>query len=219
MRLLLIRHGQTIDNVRGALSTVVPGPPLTELGFAQAAELPGALAGQPIEAIYASTALRAQLTAQPLARARGLQTQVLDGIQEIAAGDLEQRTDDEAIQVYVGAVVAWRQDRSVRIPGGEDGAEFFERYNAAVESIASRHAGDGTAAVISHGAAIRTWTSWAAGNIDEEFVRTHGLDNTAVVVLEGSPSAGWVITNWAGEPVSGAQLQNASASHPKIDAV
>ncbi|TAM66125.1 MAG: histidine phosphatase family protein [Microbacteriaceae bacterium] len=217
MRLLLIRHGQTIDNVRGALSTVVPGPPLTELGFAQVAVLPDVLAGQPLDAIYASTALRAQLTAEPLARARGLQAEVIDGIQEIAAGSLEQRTDDDAIHAYVGAVVAWRQDRSVRIPGGEDGYEFFDRYTTAIEAIASRHARDGTVAVVSHGAAIRTWASWAACNTDEEFVRTHGLDNTAVVVLEGSPSAGWVITRWAGEPVGGERLADAGALDPTGD--
>ncbi|MEO8907475.1 MAG: histidine phosphatase family protein [Microbacteriaceae bacterium] len=216
MRLLLIRHGQTIDNVRGALGTAVPGPTLTQLGFAQAAAIPRALADQPLEAIYASTMLRSQLTAEPLARARGLQTDVIDGIQEIDAGVLEQRTDADAIHTYIGALVAWRHDLSVRIPGGEDGNEFFGRYNTVIEAIASRH--DGAVAVVSHGAAIRTWAPWATHNLDEEFVRSHGLDNTAVVTLDGSPSAGWSITHWDDEPVGGDSLADVGALDPTGDA-
>lgn len=71
MRLLLVRHGQTPSNVRFLLDTAVPGPGLTELGERQAAALPEALAGEDIDALYASTLTRAQLTAAPLAGARG----------------------------------------------------------------------------------------------------------------------------------------------------
>jgi probable phosphoglycerate mutase len=217
MRLLLIRHGQTIDNVRGALGTEVPGPGLTDLGRKQAEAIPAALASEPIDAIFASTMLRTQLTAAPLALARGMNANVIDGIQEIYAGTLEQRTDAEAVHAYVDAVVAWRHDLSVRIPGGEDGNEFFGRYNRAIDTIATQC--DGTVAVVSHGAAIRTWTSWAARNTDEEFTRTHDLTNTATVILEGSPAAGWVLTHWDGDPVGGAQLEDATAADPTGEAV
>ena len=36
MRLLLVRHGQTMSNVDRVLDTKVPGAPLTEEGRAQA---------------------------------------------------------------------------------------------------------------------------------------------------------------------------------------
>ena len=72
MRLMLIRHGQTPSNVLGLLDTNPPGPGLTDLGIRQAAALPATLAGCRIDAIYASNQPRAQLTAQPLAAARGL---------------------------------------------------------------------------------------------------------------------------------------------------
>jgi broad specificity phosphatase PhoE len=55
MRLLLVRHGQTPSNVRSLLDTAVPGPGLTELGERQAAAPPEALAGEDIDALYAST--------------------------------------------------------------------------------------------------------------------------------------------------------------------
>lgn len=213
MRLLLIRHGQTIDNVRGALGTAVPGPPLTELGRRQALALPDALAEERIEAIYVSTMLRTQLTAEPLARARRLPAEVIEGIHEIQAGTLEQRADAEAIRAYVGTLVAWQHDLGACVPGGENGYEFFARYEAAIAAVAVRH--EGTVALVSHGAAIRTWVSAASRNIDAAFTRTHDLDNTGIVVVEGSPSTGWVTVRWAGEAVGGERLADASAPDPR----
>jgi probable phosphoglycerate mutase len=216
MRLLLIRHGQTIDNVRGALGTVVPGPALTELGAEQAASLPSALSGEAIEAVYASTLIRTQFTAAPLARDRGLAVDVIDGIQEISAGDLEQHSDQDSVRLYIGTIFSWWQSFDARIPGGEDGHEFHARFDEALLKIAAEH--EGTVAVVSHGAAIRAWACWSASNVDTEFSRSHPLDNTGVVALKGSPDTGWFVTSWSGEPVGGAQLEDAAAPDPTGEA-
>src|SRR5665647_1038410 len=72
MRLILVRHGQTSSNISRALDTAEPGPDLTDLGRAQAAALSRVLDGAPIGAIYASTLVRTQQTAAPLAAAHGL---------------------------------------------------------------------------------------------------------------------------------------------------
>ncbi|QWT24365.1 histidine phosphatase family protein [Subtercola sp. PAMC28395] len=213
MRLLLIRHGQTIDNVNGALGTAIPGPGLTPLGKRQAAAIPDSLASIPVDAIYVSTLRRTHETAAPLALARGIQPVVLEGIHEIDAGDLEQRSDEEAIRSYMGTIFSWWGDFDARIPGGEDGNEFYGRYTAAIEQVAAAHP-TGTVAVVSHGAAIRTWASYASQNIDAEFSKTHVLENTAVVVLEGSAADGWVTTYWADEPIGGAGLEDHSAPDP-----
>lgn len=89
MRLYLIRHGQTPSNVQRLLDTGEPGPGLTELGRQQAEALPEALAGAGIEALYASSLVRTQLTARPLADALGLEPAIRPGLREIGAGDLE----------------------------------------------------------------------------------------------------------------------------------
>jgi broad specificity phosphatase PhoE len=220
MRLLLIRHGQTPDNVHGAIGTLVPGPGLTELGQRQAGSVVAALANEPIEAIYVSTMLRTRLTAEPLAAALGLDIRVADGLQEIVAGDLEGRADTEAIHLYMGTIFSWWQDFAGRIPGGEDGHEFYQRFTAAIERIAAEHAtgSDKTIAVFSHGAAIRTWASWSSRNIDAESSRAHVLPNTGVVTLEGSPAEGWVVVDWAGQPLGGATLDDPSAPDPTGEA-
>ena len=216
MRLLLIRHGQTIDNVNGDLGTVVPGPALTELGEQQAAAIPGALSDEKIEAIYASTMQRTSLTALPLADATGLRVEILDGLQEISAGIYEGKSDKDSVRGYMGTIISWWQDSTARVPGGESGDEFFARFTAAIARAAAAH--DGTVAVFSHGAAIRTWASAISKNIDEAFSRVHELPNTAMIVLEGSPADGWTATRWNGEPVGGEALDDPTAPDPTGEA-
>lgn len=202
MRLLLVRHAQTPSNVRSLLDTGIPGPGLTELGERQAAALPKALAGEDIDLLYASTLVRTQLTAAPLAAARGLDVLVRDGIRELSAGDLEMEPgDSERGQAYMRTVLAWAAgDTELRMPGGETGAEALARYDAVVAEAAA--SGAGTVAMVSHGAAIRLWAACRAHNLDAAFIAEHRLENTGVVTLEGSPADGWQALTWAGTPLA-----------------
>jgi probable phosphoglycerate mutase len=202
MRLILVRHGETPTNVDYLLDTAVPGPGLTELGERQAAALPEALAGEDIEALYASTLVRTQLTAAPLAAARGLEVLVRDGIREISAGELELLPgESEQGALYMRTVFAWAAgDTDLRMPGGENGTEFLARYDAVVAEAAD--SGAETVALVSHGAAIRTWSAARAHNVDVPFAATHRLANTGVVILEGSPADGWKALSWAGATVA-----------------
>jgi len=202
MRLLLIRHGQTPSNVAFLLDTAVPGPGLTALGEQQAAALPEVLADEDIEALYASTLVRTQLTAAPLATARGLDVLVRDGLRELEAGDLEMLPGDtEQGALYMKTVFAWAAgDTALRMPGGESGAEALARYDAVVAEAAG--SGAGTVAMVSHGAAIRMWTAARADNVDVPFAAARPLDNTGVVILEGSPADGWKALSWAGATVA-----------------
>ncbi|WP_037858215.1 histidine phosphatase family protein [Streptomyces sp. NRRL S-340] len=207
MRLLLVRHGETPSNVDSLLDTAVPGPGLTELGTRQAAALPEALAGEDIDALYASTLVRTQLTAAPLAAARGLDVIVRDGIRELSAGDLElEPGDSERGQRYMRTVLAWADgERDLRMPGpgGESGTEALARYDAVVAEAAA--GGGRTVAMVSHGAAIRLWTAVRARNLDARFAAAHPLRNTGVVILEGTPEAGWTALSWAGAVVTPAR--------------
>src|SRR5919107_4980970 len=95
LRLVRARHGQTTANAEGILDTRLPGHPLTEEGHRQAAELADRLADEPVVAVYASRALRAQQTAKPIAARHGLAAQVLGGVHEVFIGDLEGRQQPE----------------------------------------------------------------------------------------------------------------------------
>ncbi|MBL1103358.1 histidine phosphatase family protein [Streptomyces sp. 5-8] len=202
MRLILVRHGQTPSNVDGLLDTAAPGPGLTPLGEAQAAALPEALAGEDIEALYASTLIRTQQTAAPLAAARGLDVVVRDGIRELSAGRLEMvpgHTPEG--ERYLRTAFAWAAgDTALRMPGGESGAEALTRYDAVIAEAAA--SGARAVAMVSHGAAIRVWTAARAGNVDVAFAAVRPLANTGVVILDGSPSDGWRALSWEGAVVA-----------------
>jgi probable phosphoglycerate mutase len=212
MRLLLIRHGQTNDNVHGLLGAVVPGPGLTELGQQQALAVPKTVREERIEAIFVSSMIRTHQTAAPLAADRGLTPVELPGLREISSGDLEGLSDREAIRRYVDPIVGWWHDLELRVPGGESGIEFFDRYDAAIARIASQHSG--TVAVFSHGAAIRTWAAASSRNLNEDNTRGLFLDNTGIVIVEGSPAEGWIATTWAGSPIGGEELEDPAALDP-----
>jgi broad specificity phosphatase PhoE len=211
VRLLLIRHGQTPSNVAGALDTAFPGAGLTPLGQAQAQAVPAALADERVAAVYASRLVRTQLTAEPLAAARGLDVEVRDGLEEVPAGDLELRSDEESVHVYAATLRSWmRGDLERRVPGGPTGREFLTRYDDAVRAVLSGHAPDDTVAVFSHGAAIRAYTALAA-RLSADVATELRIMNTAMGVLEGSPAAGWQLTRWSGEPLGGLGLGDALA--------
>jgi len=210
MRLLLIRHGQTPSNVGNHLDTARPGAGLTALGLEQAAALPRLLADEPIGALYASTLVRTQLTGQPLAEERGLEIAVRDGIREIEAGSLEMADDVLSIRRYMTTVIAWSSGRlATRMPGVEsDGRDFLDRFDAVVaEAVETGAAAGGSVpgavALVSHGAAIRTWCAQRAENLDGDFAARHEMPNTGVVVLEGEPGGGWKALSWAGTPLGG----------------
>jgi probable phosphoglycerate mutase len=214
MRLLLIRHGQTPGNVLGQLDTAHPGPGLTELGERQAAALARSLVHEQIDSLYASTLVRTQITARPLAAVRGLGIEVLEGLHEIEAGSLEKLTDKESHLRYLGTVFAWAAgELDRRMPAGPSGHEFFERYDASIARIAAA-GGTGTTAVVSHGAAIRVWAGLRASNLEPGFAARHVLANTGIVALEGNPDAGWRLIHWDDSPVGGLVLADPTAEDP-----
>lgn len=216
MRLLLIRHGQTPGNVLGQLDTAHPGPGLTELGERQAAALARSLANEQVDLLYASTLIRTQVTAAPLAAQRGLDVEVLEGLREIEAGSLEKLTDRESHLRYLGTVFAWADgELDRRMPAGPSGHDFFERYDASIARIAAATEADSaTVAVVSHGAAIRVWAGLRAANMEPGFAARHVLANTGIVALEGDPDGGWRLIHWDGSPVGGLALLDPTAEDP-----
>lgn len=212
MRLILIRHGQTPANVAGVLESTVPGPGLTELGYQQAAALPEALREEKIDAIYVSSMIRTSLTAAPLAEARGLDPILRPGLREVSAGDVEGNVDEASIHQYVSTLHAWCDgDLDVRMPGGQTGHEVIDRFDEVVAEVES--SGADSVALISHGAMIRAWCANRADNIDLEFVTHHYVVNTGIVVVDGTGSAGWLVTSWLGDDVSEAAAMGVTSDH------
>jgi broad specificity phosphatase PhoE len=166
-------------------------PHSTRSAFEQARALADALADEPIEAVYASDLTRSQQTAAPLAARHGVEVVVRGGIREIQAGEDEMSADWVR---YLTTIMSWNADLDARMPGGESGREVLERFDAVLDE--AHAAGQGTIAVISHGAMIRTWAAARATNLTVDFLRTTGLDNTIVLELTRTPQRSWTLVRW-----------------------
>lgn len=195
MRLVLVRHGQTSSNIRGALDTAAPGPGLTALGMRQAAALPAALREWAVEGVYASTLLRARQTAAPTAHAFGLPVQVRPGLREITAGSLEMADDDDSVETYLRIVLGWADGAvGVRMPGAtDDGHAVLGRFDEVVEEVVET--GVETAVLVSHGAMIRVWSAARCADVTVGFVARNVVPNTGLVVVTGRPGR-WSLERW-----------------------
>jgi len=194
VRLILIRHGRTASNTAYLLDTGYPGAPLDDVGLEQAEALVGRLAGEPLDAIMASDLTRARQTAAPLAAARGLEVIAHPGVREIYAGDADMGVE---YLPYVQTIQSWVTDPAARIPGGESGAEFIARYDGAIAELAA--AGHSTVAVVSHGAALRTWLGARVPGLRPEDLGPGAFANTAYVVLDDAAGE-WRVERWDAPP-------------------
>lgn len=197
----LVRHGQSEGNFSGTIDTSIPGPDLTELGKAQARSAANSLMSADCDGVFASSMVRTQETAQPLADQVGMPIVVLPGLREIEAGQAEGKREDAGASVYYQVIMAWAAGhREQRIPGSIDGNEFDARFDEAIDTI--YRSGDAHPVAFSHGAAIAAWTMMHAKNAHPDLMTKHPLPNTGIVVIVGNPKGGWMLKEWTGTTVS-----------------
>ncbi|MDR7301888.1 histidine phosphatase family protein [Haloactinomyces albus] len=199
VRLVLVRHGQTPSNVRGAMDTVPPGPGLTKAGGNQAEELAERLSEEKVLAIHASRALRAQETAEPLAIRHGMPVEVVEGIHEIYVGELEGSAEVAARRQFEDVYASWHAGKiDEPMPGGETGRQAMTRFlDAAGELLSGITAG--TIVVVSHGAILRLVAGHLAPEVDSMRANSSYMPNTGIIALEPADTAtGWHHVHWDG---------------------
>ncbi len=192
VRIIFIRHGQTDSNVGHLLDTGYPGAPLNETGLAQAAGLPDRLRDEPIEVVVTSDITRARQTGEPLAADKAVPLITEPGFREIFAGDWEMATE---WQGYIDTIASWLTDPTSSMPNGENGVGFIQRYDEAIARLESYDC----VAIVSHGAALRTWLGYR-GQVTLDGDPRWQLHNTDTVVVEGTPSD-WKILEWGDTPI------------------
>jgi broad specificity phosphatase PhoE len=207
MQLILVRHGQTTSNLTHTLDTRPPGADLTDLGREQARAVAGRLKDERIDAILASSLVRTQQTAAPLAVRLGVDVSIHDGLNEASAGSLEMRSDRPAIRAYLKAYLAWiNGDLAVRMPGGQTGREVVSLVDDVITVVEGRGV-DGVVA-FTHGATLRTWCSARVRNLDSRFIAANPVLNSGAVLREGSQKDGWSARSWQGHALGGASLDS-----------
>ena len=198
-RLILVRHGQSLANVERRLDTRPPGAALTDLGREQARTFARAHS-RPVGLLLHSAATRAAQTAEEIAAQLHLAADEVDGVHEVQAGDLEDRSDDEAIAEFNTIYQRWHDGNlAVPMPGGESGRDVLDRYLPVVTDLRLRyldnHDWHSDIVVVSHGAAIRLAAAVLAG-VESSFVLDHHLANTEAVALTPITDGRWSCVQW-----------------------
>lgn len=154
VRLYCLRHGESANVLAGAAGAL-PLAPLTDRGREQASAAATGLATEPVAGIYASSALRAQETAEIIATALGLRPTITADLAEASVGTLEGATDATTRDLTADVLRSWVVDGDLdpRVADGEDGHTVVARMTRALDAIADAHPG-GTAVVVGHVASL-----------------------------------------------------------------
>lgn len=197
-RLHLVRHGETTSNVMRRLDTALPGAALTDFGVRQGVRYALENSRQSPAMVVSSLARRAQQTAELIGSVWDVEPAVVEGLHEVQAGELEDRSDDDAHGVFASVLDAWYGGApDTRIPGGESLQMVYDRYLPAIDGLAAQYlrGPDATdVVVVSHGAAIRLVAARLAG-IDGKFAAATHLPNTGSIELEYRDGI-WICHRW-----------------------
>jgi probable phosphomutase (TIGR03848 family) len=150
--ILLVRHGQT-DAVNRYIAGTAEGTPLNREGRLQAERLAETLRDVPLAAVVASPLTRTRETAEPIARAHGLDIETVSAFAEFEFGAWTGRTFSD-----IESDPLWHQFNAVRsltrAPGGELMLEVQQRAVAGLLELADSRP-DAHVLVVSHGDVIR----------------------------------------------------------------
>jgi broad specificity phosphatase PhoE len=198
-RLVLVRHGQSYGNVDRRLDTRPPGSELTPLGRDQARAFARDGLSRPGLLLH-SVATRAAQTATEISAEVDVPASEVTGIHEVQVGELENRSDDDAVAEFDAIYKRWHEgERDVPLPGGETGNQVLDRYLPVVTDLRMRYLDNdewtGDIVVVSHGAAIRLTAAVLAG-VESSFVLDHHLKNTEAVVLAPVTDGRWSCVQW-----------------------
>jgi len=154
LRLLLLRHGETAWNrerrYQGWTDT-----PLSAEGLLQAEAAARELKEHAFAAVYASPLRRARDTAAAIAAPHGLEVETDPAFKELAFGQWEGLTLDEARAGFPSVYDGWaRTPHLISPPGGESLAQARERVLAGLERLRAGHP-DEIVCLVAHGIPVR----------------------------------------------------------------
>jgi broad specificity phosphatase PhoE len=132
MELVFIRHGQP-EWERDGLTVV--DPPLTDVGRRQADHVGDALGGRRVDRLLVSPLVRAQQTAEPAAKALGLEPETLPWLAEIASPAWDGTPSETVEAIFAEARAKPLDDQWDGLPGGESFRDFHRRVTGGLVGL------------------------------------------------------------------------------------
>ena len=182
MKLILVRHGESVGNFENRLQGQEDYP-LTDLGEKQAALTADRLAAEGVTRLYTSPLLRAAATAEAIAGRLGCETMVLPGVAEYSFGALSGMTYREVREHFAATPETANLPPNEREYPGEEGREnFARRVTDAIWGIVDGHRDD-TAAVVSHGGPIALFCQTVLG-LAYKRPMPFSVDNCSLAIID-----------------------------------
>jgi len=187
---LVARHGEAKSHVNGVRSN---GGVLTDKGRRQVRQLVEQLRRRRVAAVYSSLMPPALESAALASSQLGLRPVVVDGLQELSAGDLEGATfSSEPTQDVIDAWLFGNLD--VGTPGGKDRQRVIKRFGDAIDGIADTHRGE-SVLIFTHGGVMSLAIPWLSLNMRNDLPGRWFLPNCAIAEVEVDAD-GWRLLSW-----------------------
>jgi broad specificity phosphatase PhoE len=196
LRLLLIRHGSTLDNEQ-VRYTGQADVPLSPLGERQVALLGERLANEALDIMVTSDLQRARATGAAIAHYHQVPVYEDAAIREIFLGAWQGVTLAELLERDTEAITCWQnKPLNCRPPGGETLIQLRERVVRALEFWYA-HYPDSTVLWVTHGGVIRvllchllnidlnSWGQFKHGNASITEVRLGQTAGGSICLVEG----------------------------------
>ena len=178
MRLIIVRHGETVGNAAKIVQGQSQGQ-LNELGKKQAQHLCKRLLKEPIDVIYCSDLQRCKDTIAPYLEERKVPIHYTKALREIAHGIFEGKPRDE--------LIAWRklhekETFSLAMPGGESFYDVQHRVTTFLQEIYTREKGRNVLFVTHGGVKLALILHLLGKGVDEH--EGYKAPNTAVTIFK-----------------------------------
>lgn len=182
IKLILVRHAQTIDNSNFRLSGHIDSK-ISNLGKEQIKYLTSYLHNLNINNIYTTTSSRTKDTVLEISKLRGINIIEVENLKEISFGDFEGMTFDEIKESYPNEFQNMIDDGyNYKYPNGESLIDTYNRVCKEIDKIIEYNKGK-TVLICSHGGTIRNIISYLiTGSYKHHW--NFKIDNASVTIIE-----------------------------------
>ncbi len=127
MRLILVRHGETVWNAEFRVQGGNADTALSEKGLRQIGRLAQVMRCEPIDLILSSPLQRAVTTAETIGQYHEAPILTNAGLKEVNVGELDGLCTVDMPQTFTELLLSWWKGGCERLPGGESFAELQQR--------------------------------------------------------------------------------------------
>lgn len=192
MKLLLVRHGETVDNKRRVCQGQLPGE-LNKKGRQQAQGLALSLAGTPLDYCYTSDLQRARQTCD-----------IITAPYPNLPVSEDRRLRERHFGAHQGTIMTTTWNGFASIEGAEPMEDLYARLENFIADITATHAKK-TVLVVSHGITLLTLTAVCLGYTLSHIDKLALPANCSVSYLERTEGLRFSLVEHKGDAVNHAQ--------------